>query len=511
MLAYNPPLFTTHFNKSGFVIEFDEYIKTDEMSSQLVISPPLKTLPDYSVRGKRLIVNWEDTLQTNATYQFNFGSALVDVNEGNPKSDLVYVFSTGDYIDSLTITGSVIDVMDNNPLPGAAVMLYRGEADSLPVTGAPDYYSITDEGGNFKLRYLPEGDFKIFALHEEQKNYMYNGPPEKIGFLEERVISSLNDSTDLILLRAFIEKDTSQYVASRKETDFGYYEMIFNVPVNDPKISFVDLETNEDLEAVSLITTGKDTLKSWVIFPDRDDFDEAAVYFRDDTTFIDTAYWYVEANPKYKEKAEIKITSNTSRNRLDLENAFGLDFNNPVVEMDTSLVYFLEDSVHVYPTDFKQLNHNRKITFSYPFKADSRYIFKADPGAFKDIFGLYNDTLSTPFSLQDDEFYGSLSVTLQPSEDNDPTETKILQLMDSKGSVLSEKKYTNRISHTFHRLKPGKYSLKVIFDKNDNGKWDTGVYRNKIQAEVLSLYPEEIEVRSNWEFDVEWTPTAATN
>ena len=476
------------------------------MSSQLVVSPPLKQVPDYSIRGKRLIIKWNDTLQTNATYQFNFGSAVVDVNEGNATSDLVYVFSTGDYIDSLMIAGSVIDVMDNNPLAGAAVMLYKGEADSLPVTGPPDYYTITDEAGNFKLKYLPEGDFKIFALKEEQKNYMYNGPPEKIGFLEERVSSSLNDTTDLISLRAFIEKDTNQYVASRKETDYGYYEMVFNIPVIDPTISFVDVETHVVLEAISVITTGRDTLKSWVTFPDSEDFDEAAVYFREDTTFIDTAYWYIESNPRYKQKAELKITSNTSRNKLDLEKAFSLDFNNPVVEMDTSLVYFLEDSIRVSPVGYEWFNNDRKILFSYPFKAASRYFFKGDPGAFKDVFGLYSDTISIRFSLQEDEYYGSLSVSIQPDENNDPAETKILQLMDSKGTVISEKNYTTQLSFTFNRLNPGKYSLKVIFDENDNGKWDTGVYRDKIQAEVLSLYPEEIEVRSNWEFDVDWTP-----
>ena len=507
-MAYEPPLFTTHFSKSGFVLEFDEYVKTEGMSNQLVISPPLKQLPDYSIRGKRLIVSWKDTLQTDATYQFNFGSALVDVNEGNPKSDLIYVFSTGDYIDSLLIAGSVVDVMDNMPLAGAAVMLYKGEADSLPTTTLPDYYTITDEAGNFKLKYLPEGAFKIFVLHEEQKNYMYNGPPEKIGFLEERVSSSLNDSTDLIFLRAFIEKDTSQYVASRKETDYGYYEMVFNIPVTEPEILFMDVETNDYLEAINLITIGKDTLKSWVTIPDRDGFEEVAVYFRDDTTYIDTAYWYIEPNPKYKQKAELKITSNTSRNKLDLEKAFSLDFNNPVVEMDTSLIYFLEDSVRVFSDEFKLINNNRKAMISYPFKSESRYFFKAAPGAFRDIFGLYSDSLSMAFSLQEDEYYGSLSLTIAPTENNDPSETKILQLIDSKGTVLSEKTYKSRFSHTFSRLNPGKYGLKVIFDKNDNGKWDTGIYRKKIQAEILSLYPEEIEIRSNWEFDVEWTPTA---
>ena len=178
--------------------------------------------------------------------------------------------------------------------------------------------------------------------------------------------------------------------------------------------------------------------------------------------------------------------------------------------MDTALVYFLEDSVRVSPVGYELFDNDRKVSFSYPFKAASQYFFKADPGAFKDVFGLYSDTLSMGFSLQEDEHYGSLSLTIEPTEMNDSAETKILQLLDSKGTIVSEKSYTTQISHTFRRLHPGKYSLKVIFDKNKNGKWDTGTYRERAQAELISLYPEEIEIRSNWEFDVDWTPTVPT-
>ena len=487
-------------------MEFDEYIRVDGYSSQLIVSPPLKKLPEYSLRGKKLIITWSDTLLPNTTYQFNFGQAVVDVNEGNINTDLVYVFSTGDYIDSLSISGQVVSSKTNAPSEATAVMIYRGEADSLPATGPPDYFTLTDTAGNFKIKYLPEGDFKIFSLKEESINYIYNGPPEQIGFYDGRVYSSLNDSTDLILIPAFIEKDTSQYIVSQKETDYGYYEIAFNISTKNPDVQFYDTETDEKLEAISQINTARDTIKSWVILPDRDNFEEAVVYIRDDTTFADTAFWYIETNPRYREKAELKITSNTTANKLDLEKSLTFDFNNPIVDIDTSLISFLEDSIQIFPDEFKRLNLNRQISVAYPYKASSNYIFRAKPGAFIDVYGIYSDSISILFNLRDSEFYGSLSVAILAADKNNANENKILQVLNSEGKVIASRTYTTNLETTFTRVIPGKYKIQVIFDENDNGIWDTGVYNKKIQPERLSFYPEEIEVRSNWEFEVEWTP-----
>src|SRR5690606_33498367 len=119
---------------------------------------------------------------------------------------------------------------------------------------------------------------------------------EQIGFYDKRVFSSLNDSTDLILIPTFIEKDTTQYIVSQVETDYGYYEIAFNTSTKNPDVQFYDSETEQKLEAVSQINAAKDTIKSWVTLPERDNFEEAIVYIRDDTTFADTAYWYFETN-----------------------------------------------------------------------------------------------------------------------------------------------------------------------------------------------------------------------
>lgn len=470
------------------------------------MSPPLSPPPDYELRGKKLKIFWEDTLMENSTYQFNFGKSVVDVNEGNANSELIYVFSTGDAIDSLSITGRVLRSSDNKPASAAFAMIYTGTADSLPLTGPPSYFAQTDSLGYFKIRYLPEGEFKIFSLLEENNNYRYDGPPEEIAFLDHTVESSLNDSTDLILLRSFIEKDTVQYIKSQSGTDYGYYEVVFNIPATDPSIQFADPETGRELEAVNYLNTGKDSLRSWVNFPERDNFEEVAVYISDDTTFADTAFWYIEIDPKYREEAKLKASSNTTRSKLDLEKTFSLDFNNPLIEVDTALVFFLEDSVQVYPKQFKRLNLNRKIEVYYPFKASASYIFKARTGAFRGIFGSYSDSISIPFSLQDDEYYGSLTVSVS-ADSGKFAHSKILHLLDEKNTVVAERTFSEGIKTDFKRLTPGNYSLKIIYDENQNGKWDTGIYRKDIQPEKLVFYPEAIEVRSNWSLDIEWTPS----
>jgi hypothetical protein len=159
VLESSPQPFSTNFKGNEIELEFDEYIQVKDFSSQLIVSPSLENQPEYKIRGKKLIVSWEDSLAANTTYQFNFGKSVVDLNEGNVKTDMVFVFSTGPHLDSLTIQGQVVQVADNTPLEECAVMIYQNNIDSLPLTTPPQYFAITDANGFFELRYLPEGDY----------------------------------------------------------------------------------------------------------------------------------------------------------------------------------------------------------------------------------------------------------------------------------------------------------------------------------------------------------------
>lgn len=506
VMASAPPIFTKNYTGNEIVLEFDEYIQVKDFSSQLIVSPSLENAPEYKLRGKQLIISWDETLNDSTTYQFNFGKSVSDLNEGNIITDLVFVFSTGSYIDSLSISGQVVNVADNTPSSPTAVMIYSSYADSLPLTTPPEYFALTDEFGFFKLNYLPTGYFKIFALNEENNNYIYDGPPETIGFTENLVQSNINDSLENILLAAFIENDTSQYIASTISTDYGFYELVFNARTEDLKIEFIDVAADKKLETINYLNKSRDSLKCWVKLPTRSSLEEVLVIINDGNSLNDSLYWYLETDPKYSQKAELKLSSNTTREKIDRDHVFTLKFNNPIVEVDTSIVFFLEDSIQVFPNKFERSGLNREVKVFYDFNENSNYIFKASAGAFKDLFESYNDSVSIAFSLHETDYYGHLLVNVALPDSLNKFGPKVLQLLDDENNVLNEVGFKSSLYTEFRQLDPGKYRLKVIFDENNNGKWDTGSYKKGIQPEKVSFYPDEIKIRSNWDFEVEWTP-----
>ncbi len=509
VVMYEPNNFQLQFDENEFTIVFDEYIQVNDLASQLIISPPLTNSPDYTLRGKSITIEWEDTLQANSTYQFNFGKSVVDLNEGNITNGLRYVFSTGSYIDSLFVYGTLVDASDNSMVPEAVVMLYKTDADTMPMTSPPDYFAVTDESGRFSIDYLPAGNFKLFALKEENNNFIYDGPPEKIAYLGETVESTFNDTTAGLWLSAFIERDTSQYISSSFGKDYGKYTIVFNIPTKNPNVVFRDPSNEESLESIGYLNATRDTLISWVTLPPYRDFDEVEVIVSDDKLEPDTSAWYIETDPDFREKAALKLSSNTNRNKLNLTHVFTLRANNPLVEADTSLIHFFEDSVEVFPSEFERGELNRKFLVHYPFKAESNYVFQAEAGAFKDVFESYSDSIKIAFSLQDADFYGRLELALTISEQHQSfSENRILQLLTQDNRVVTEVQFIeNELTQSFEQLSPGMYKLKVIYDTNNDGKWTAGEYLQGTQPERLSFYPEEIQIRSNWDMELEWEPT----
>ncbi|MCH2214754.1 MAG: Ig-like domain-containing protein [Flavobacteriales bacterium] len=507
-LSYTPTNLSTNFSENRFEIEFDEFVQVKNLTEQLIVSPFLEEPPEYSLKGKTLIVEWVDTLIPNATYQFNFGSSVVDLNEANPNPDLLYVFSTGDLIDSLTLSGSVLTAKDNLPLVAASVMLYRKDQDSLPLTTPPDFFALTDEQGHYKITYLPEGEFKMFVLHEESPNYNYNGPPEIIGFPGEIVYSELDDSAKVqINIAAFIESDTTQYISATEKKDYGFYQAVFNLPTDRPEITFKEVESDIVLPALNLLSPTRDTLTSWVpLYLRKDPIEEIEVVIQDGELVQDTSFWYPEIDPKYRQKPELKLTSNLEQKRLDRFDEIKINLSNPLEELDTALVIILEDSVEIAPLFFKKSLSGLHFFIHIEKQQESIYEVILNEGAVKDLYGLFNDSTYFKFSLQDDDYYGNLTVSINDSLIKDQP-NPIYNFTDSNGKTLVSESIDGREELLFEKLKPGKYGLHLVFDENGNGIWDTGSYRLKVQPEKQIFYNEEIEIRSNWDLEINWTPT----
>lgn len=508
VLEYNPPLFSTLFEERSFSITFDEFFSVENLNQNLIISPPLKVPPEYRIRGKTLTVSWVDTLLPHTTYQFNFGNSVVDITERNPAENLVYVFSTGTFIDSLSIGGSVVRALDGSPVDKAAVMLYHADADSLPLTVKPDYFALSDAAGNFEIKYLPEGDFKVFVLKEEAPNYIYNGPPEIIGFPGYRIASERADSTrEDHRIFAFIEEDSTQYVVSTEEKDFGYYQVVFNLPVQSAAIEFRIPDTDVVLESQTKLSEGRDTLRNWLNLttPEWEEQDELLVVLRVDTLPADTNLWYVETDPRFRDKPKMELRANNAGNKLDLNRDFGIRFRHPVAEIDTSLIALYCDSTRL-PTPEPQISDDDlHIGFPAEFVSECNYRLVLEAGAFRDVFDTYNDSTTLFFSLREVEYYGSLIVSIGDSLIQ-PGMNPLLQLVSASGSVLRSTPVVSNEKISYEQLAPGSYSLKIVYDENENGEWDSGRYRTKKQPEKVSVYPEAVEVRSNWDVEIEWAP-----
>ncbi len=504
-IVSNPPIFSTLFESPGFVIEFDEYIKADDLANQLIISPPLKKKPDFKVRGRKLYLSWDEPLQADATYQFNFGKGIADVNESNANTSLAYVFSTGSYIDSLSVRGQVINSATNEPLPLASVMLYRNLNDTVIGRVLPDYFTMSKEDGTFQINYLPADTFNIFVLFEKNNNYLYDGPPEEIGFINQTVLSQNADSAMIHIIPVSIEKDTLQFISSSSGKDFGYYEIIFNIPAEEPEVGFRLENTEVSLQAINLLSSTRDTLRSWVTLPQPAP-EEVEVIVEDGTALNDTITWYIETDEKYAKKSKLSVSSNTAMGKLDLGKNIELIFSNPLELADTSLIVLYEDTLIAGNVRFEKYDLYRRLQIHYNFDKKKKYLLVANAGSFKDIYGNYSDSLGFGFDLQEVEYYGTLKLKLD-MQGTDNSEKTLLQLTDSKGTVIKEMATGIKSEFDFGRLKPAKYGFKIIFDRNGNGKWDPGELKSAILPEKISFYPEPIDVRSNWDLELEWKPT----
>ncbi len=507
-VSIKPPNLSTQFSAKEFEIVFDEYIQVDDFKDQLLVSPPFKKKPEYQLRGKTLRVTWEEDMLPGTTYQFNFGEAIKDFTEGNVNDTLIYVCSTGDYIDSLSIHGSVFDALSNEPVPKVKVMLYRQWEDSLPYTTPPDYLAITNERGEFNARFLPPDTFKLFALEESSSNYKYDGPPERIAFLDYFIISTYRDSLDEHVFALFEEADTSQYIKDVVSKDYGYYEVIFNLPAEEVGIRFLNPESEieEEIEAVSILNSSRDTLKNWLNLSDYEEIEEITVILRESDRMADTSDWYLETDPKFRDKPKLKITSSASGGNIDPKKPVSIRFNYPLERMDTTLIKLIEDSVEVSDVRYELSNVRRRLDIHYPFRKDAGYELIAEEGAFKDIYGKFSDSLGYAFGSHPDEYYGSLRIKIML--DKPVKEGHFIAILhDSNENEVGRLATRKSTRFKLNKLPPGKYKLMGIYDRNDNGEWDTGIHRERLQPERQAFYSEDIDVRSNWDLDVDWIPS----
>jgi hypothetical protein len=545
ILNMDPEPFSTNFAGGTIEFEFDEYIKLHEPAAQILISPPQRKTPEYIIKKKSLIVKFKDTLMENTTYTINFGEAIRDNNEGNVLGRLTYVFSTGAYLDSMKVVGKVVNSADGTAADDVLVMLYDQNVDSLPLAAMPLYFARTDANGKFKLSNLKNIDYKIFSLKDENANFIYDNPEESIAFLDSMITpfsaparpnTSLLDSTatdsisiamvDLEMdtatvdaeleiaqeLYMFIEADTVQYLKKASASGYGQLLFEFNLPVKEFRVKPISAGLSQNWRFKEFLLN-RDSIKLWLR---NVELDSLALLVQADAGKIDTVELALvkidtisseglsvvkESKRKLVDDSKMKVKFGRSGRSPKPGHPMNLTSNHPVSKLSMDSITVLQDSI---PISFQMRLADstlRRFELVYDQIPEKSYEIEILSNAFTDLNGLSNsDTITTSYKsmLPDELGNADLILTLPDSM------SVVIQVLDEAGKIVHEEQLQSSGTVILMAMAPGKYSFKAIFDKNENGKWDTGRYHRKIQPEQAVFYPSKIEIRPNWDLETEW-------
>ena len=537
-----PANLSTGFSSDRIEIAFDEFIKLQGTSEQVVISPPLLRQPNYQLKKKSLVVKFDEELSPNTTYTINFGEAIRDNNEGNILANYTYVFSTGAYLDSMQVQGKLTDVSTGEPEADALVMLYKNDIDSLPMDTTPNYFTRTDESGHYHIRNVADQPYKIFALKDENANYKFDVKTEKIGFLDSLILpytklapikpdttaidSVSTDTTATEMVKSgsapipnydmlmFVEEDTTQFLKKSYCDYFGKLVFIYNKPVSEFQLEMKDFSAKKQWKLEDFSPTG-DTITVWLtdvvpevmtLYPsiDAEPADTVEITMKERTEVISSGGQSKGAKRK-QEKFALAASTRPGANRSPKPNEpLSLVWNHPILGLDISRMKLYEDSTRVNYDITTEDPALRVFDIAYAWKPGSKYRLLVLDSAFTDIYDLWNDTIETSFKASDKNMFGSL--TLKITEP--PTKPILVELVSTSKKLIDRKTVKQVEKVVFKQLTPGKFNLVVIEDQNGNGKWDTGNYLEKLQPEPIQTIEKGAEVRANWDLELEWNPNS---
>ncbi len=499
LIKADPENYSIDFKETKIRLYFDELVKLKDVQEQLIVSPPLKYQPLLSPQGgaqKFVEIKIKDTLKENTTYTFNFGQSIVDNNEGNPNSFFTYVFSTGSYIDSLELQGVITDAFNKKADEFVSVMLYEIDSaytDSTIYQRPPNYITNTlDSTVVFTLKNLKKGKYALFGLKDENKNNMFDQNSDKIGFIKDTVVLPTDS---IFLLNLF--KEIPDYAASvpslaaKNKITFGYYGEGDSIDIK-PLTQIPDT-----VKTIFQKEFEKDTINYWFTPYEMD-----SIVFTVTNEKLKVKDTFTIKNRKI-DLDSLRITPNQS-GTLSFNESFKLITNTPLISADTNNIQiFRKDSSLVsFKIDIDNIENAAVVDFE--LEPNETYNIDLFPGAITDFFGETNDTLSLRLNTASYADLGNLTFNINGSAVEYPL---ILQLTDEKGGLKREIYATESKPYEFTNLKPGNYLIRVIFDENENKKWDTGNYLKKIQPEKVNYYPQVIEVRANWELEQTFTIT----
>ena len=566
-LGSTPEPFALGVKDKRVTLEFDEFIKIEKAAEKVVISPPQITPPVIRANGKKIVVQLDDSLKANTTYSIDFSDAIVDYNEGNPLGNFAFLFSTGDRIDTLAVSGTVLNASNLEPIKGILVGLHSDLSDSAFNKKPFDRVSRTDADGHFTICGIAPGSYRAYALQDANQNFMFDQKNEMIAFLDSLVvptteirmhqdttwIDSLTIDTirtlprthylpDDIVLLAFTEAPTQRYLTKAERTELNRFSIFFSLgadslplltPLNFPTEEAYIVQTSLDYDSITYWM--KDTT---VFYQDTLSF--ALTYEYTDTAGLlvprtdtlnlvpkKTRAKILQEEEKKRQEAlkerekrlkrgdtipepkpeakylSVKIKGSTSMN---LNSNVAIDFEEPVVQYDEAAIHLYKkvDTLWVkVPHIFRQRKHE---LMGYEMLAEWRPEVEYKMTIDSAAFvGLYGLHTKQRETKLKFKSLDQYSTFYLTVQNAQPGYT--VQLLGG-GEKVERQQRVVKGQADFFFLNPGTYHIRVFNDRNGNGVWDTGLYDSKEQAEEVYYFPGKIEMRENWDYTQEWNPTA---
>lgn len=563
-LSATPTPGALHSKKRKISIEFDEFIKLEKPNEKVVISPPQVQQPEIKASGKKVVVSLQDTLKANTTYTFDFGDAIQDNNEGNPLENFFYSFSTGERLDSMGVSGTLLNAADLEPVKGLLVGLHANLADSAFTKLPFERVGRTDSRGHFSIKGVAPGTYRIYALQDADQNFAYSQPTEIIAFNDSLIIPSMEERTrqdttwidsltvdtivtrqythylpDDILLRCFKEQNFSQRFIKAERLTPEKFSFYFSAPADSlPLLKGLNFN-EEDAFIVEQPTGRNDTIHYWIrdsLLYQQDSLRMSITYLytdslqqlvpRTDTLNVLPKLSYAKQQKQKQEAKEKEQKEREKRKKkadkeevekepteflpieiyapsaMDVYDYLTLSFTEPVVSIDTT-AFHLKLKVDSLWQDIP-----------FDFERDSLDMKRYN------VYGDWKPGESYAFEVDSTAIHGLYGLFTDKIKKefkakqleeygqiffnvHGADSIAFVELLDGQDKVLRTVPVTDGKAD-FYFLNPGKYGARLINDTNGNGVWDTGNYEEKRQPEMVYYYPMVLELKANFDLTQEW-------
>ncbi|MFR2070058.1 MAG: Ig-like domain-containing protein [Bacteroides nordii] len=536
--------------KTKVSLSFDEFIKLEKANEKVVISPPQVQQPEIKASGKKISVNLLDSLKPNTTYTIDFSDAIVDNNEGNPLGNFAFTFSTGSAIDTMEVSGTLLEASNLEPVKGMLVGMHSNLSDTAFTKLPFDRVARTDSRGHFTIRGVAPGKYRIFGLMDADQNFAFSQKSEALAFndslviprWEERIrqdttwVDSLTIDTvverkytyylpDNVILRSFKEDLFSQYLVKNERLTPEKFTLYFAAKADTlPVLKGLNFDEKDAFIIEKNLTN--DTIHYWV---------KDSLLYKQDTLSLSLNYLYTdtlnqlvprtdtlnlvaktvkkavdEPKKKKKKKGEEEEPEPTKflhvstyiPSTMDVYDYISLSFDEPIASFDSAAIH-LKQKVDTLWEDisftFEQDSLNlRKYNLYYEWEPTREYEFSVDSTAFHGIYGLFTDKIKQNIKVRSLEEYGAIYFNVSGCDS-----IAFVELLDTQDKVVRKVPVVNGQAD-FYFLNPGKYCARLINDTNGNGVWDSGEYETKRQPEMVYYYPQILEPKANWEVEQTW-------